>query len=260
MITGLTPPSHGRATVAGRPFAELPNPMRTAGVLLDASAMHPGRSGRRTLHVAAAMAGVPSERVEDALHRVGLGNAGNKRVGAYSLGMRQRLGIAQALLGDPQLLILDEPANGLDPEGIAWMRRLLRDFADRGGTVLLSSHLLSEVQATVDHLVVIAGGQVVASGPMDELLATNTVIVRSPDRDALLGALAHAGAAFSTNPDGSVTVDASTGGFDPDVIGRLCLRHGIALSELRRDDATGLEDLFFSLTATNTADHSEAAA
>ena len=251
MLTGLTPPDRGRSTVAGRPFVELPNPLRTVGVLLDATAMHPGRTGRRTLHIAARIAGLPLDGVDAALHRVGLAGAADRRVGAYSLGMRQRLGIAQALLGEPQVLILDEPANGLDPEGIAWMRGLLREFADRGGTVLLSSHLLSEVQATVDHLIVIAGGAVVANGPLQDLLASDGAIVRSPERDALLAMLTAAGASFSTNPDGSVTVDSSVGGLDLDRLGRLALDARVPLSELRRADSAGLEELFFSLTSSN---------
>jgi ABC-2 type transport system ATP-binding protein len=255
MLTGLTPPDSGRATVAGRPFAALPNPVRVAGVLLDATAMHPGRTGRRTLQIAARMAGLPLEKVDESLYRVGLhGAAPDRRVGNYSLGMRQRLGIAQALLGDPQVLILDEPANGLDPEGIAWMRGLLREFADRGGTVLLSSHLLGEVQATVDHLVVIAGGAIVAAGPLGDLLATSSAVVRSPEREALLRMLTAAGASFSTNPDGSVTVDTAVAGLDPERLGRLALEHGVPLSELRRADAAGLEDLFFSLTASTASE------
>jgi ABC-2 type transport system ATP-binding protein len=217
--------------------------------------MHPGRTGRRTLQIAARMAGLPLEKVDESLHRVGLqGAAPDRRVGNYSLGMRQRLGIAQALLGDPQVLILDEPANGLDPEGIAWMRGLLREFADRGGTVLLSSHLLGEVQATVDHLVVIAGGAIVAAGPLGDLLATSSAVVRSPEREALLRMLATAGASFSTNPDGSVTVDTAVAGLDPERLGRLALEHGVPLSELRRADAAGLEDLFFSLTASTASE------
>lgn len=170
MIVGLVRPDRGTATIGGRPFAELPNPSRVVGALLDASAMHPGRSGRATLSIAARLAGVSIRRVDELLDVVGLAGAADQRVGSYSLGMRQRLGIAQALIGDPAALILDEPTNGLDPAGIAWMRSLLRDFADRGGTVLLSSHLLHEVQATADRLVILAGGSVVAAGHLDDLL------------------------------------------------------------------------------------------
>ncbi len=171
MITGLTRPDAGRATVAGKRFAELPNPARTVGTLLDAAAFHDGRTGRETLQIACTMTGVPKARAARLLDAVGLSRDANRRVGGYSLGMRQRLGLAHALVGEPSVLILDEPANGLDPEGIAWIRTLLRDFAARGGTVLLSSHLLAEVQATADHLVIIDQGRVVASGTQASLLA-----------------------------------------------------------------------------------------
>jgi ABC-2 type transport system ATP-binding protein len=171
MITGLTRPDAGRATVAGKRFADLPNPARTVGTLLDAAAFHDGRTGRETLRLACTMTGVPKARAADLLDAVDLSGDANRRVGSYSLGMRQRLGLAHALIGEPSVLILDEPANGLDPEGIAWIRTMLRDFAARGGTVLLSSHLLAEVQATADHLVIIDHGRVVASGSQTSLLA-----------------------------------------------------------------------------------------
>ena len=171
MICGLARPSDGWATVLGTPYGVIPNPGRHVGVLLDASAQHGGRTGEETLTVAAMTLGVGRDRVDAVLDDVGLaGRAARRRVRTYSLGMRQRLGIAHALLGEPQVLILDEPANGLDPEGIVWMRRLLRDFADRGGTVLLSSHLLREVEKIADHLVVIGGGRIVAQGATEELL------------------------------------------------------------------------------------------
>ena len=263
MITGLTRPDGGTATVDGRPFADLPNTLRVAGTLLDASAMHPGRTGRATLRIAARMAGLPNSRVEDVLTRVGLaGAAADRRVGNYSLGMRQRLGIGQALLGDPRVLILDEPANGLDPEGIAWMRTLLRDFADRGGTVLLSSHLLAEVQATVDQLVVIAGGEVVASGPLDVLLASTALLIRSPEPDALHRMLIGAGIPFGANPDRSVTVDTASGDIDSRCIAQLALDAGVLVTELRAADTGGLEQLFLSLTsgAARVAAHAQEAA
>jgi ABC-2 type transport system ATP-binding protein len=174
MLTGLTPPTAGTATVLGTEFARLPNPGRQVGVLLDASAQHAGRSGREVLRLTADVLGVSRARVPELLDRVGLPqSAARKRVGQYSLGMRQRLGIAQSLLGEPSVLILDEPANGLDPEGIVWMRGLLRDFADRAGTVLLSSHLLHEIEAVADNLVVISHGQIVAQGDKAELLASS---------------------------------------------------------------------------------------
>jgi ABC-2 type transport system ATP-binding protein len=170
MIAGLARPDAGSATIAGQRYAELPNPARVVGTLLDASAMHSGRTGRATLRIAATVAGVPAKRADELLEAVGLAGAARRRVGTYSLGMRQRLGLAQALIGYPSVLILDEPANGLDPEGIAWIRALLRDFADRGGTVLLSSHMLPEVQAAADHVVVISAGRIVARGALADLL------------------------------------------------------------------------------------------
>ena len=172
MLVGLTRPSSGRATVLGAPFTALPNPGRRVGVLLDASAQHSGRTGREVLVVGAMLMGLPESRADELIERVGLtSDEASRRTGTYSLGMRQRLGIAHALLGEPQVLILDEPANGLDPAGIHWMRRLLREFADRGGAVLLSSHLLHEVEVVADEFVVIGGGRVLASGSKSALLA-----------------------------------------------------------------------------------------
>lgn len=259
MIVGLTHPDHGTSTIHGRPFVELPNPTRVVGTLLDPSAMHAGRTGRATLTIAARMAGVPAGRVEHLLDLVGLTQAANRRVGGYSLGMRQRLGIAQTLVGEPEVLILDEPANGLDPEGIAWMRELLRDFADRGGTVLLSSHLLQEVQATVDHLVVISRGEVVACGPLTELLASSSLLLRTPDPEALARALRSARIDYRPGPDQTFAVDVLDGRVTPEMIARVALEHQVLLTELRQSDSGGLEHLFFSLTATQ-ADHSQEAA
>ena len=245
MICGLTPPTAGTATVDGVPYRQLGNPGRRVGVLLDASAQHAGRTGREVLTLAAMTMGVERKRVEASLDKVGLNaTAAKRRVRAYSLGMRQRLGLAYALLGDPDILILDEPANGLDPEGIFWMRGLLRDFADRGGTVLLSSHLLHEVEAVADQLVVIGGGKVVAQGDKNELLAATGMVVRALDMDALDTVLRGIGLTGTRTTDGGVTVQA-----DAETIGRAAAQAGLVLLELRPAGSGGLEQMFLALTA-----------
>ncbi|KPM56109.1 ABC transporter [Frankia sp. CcI49] len=257
MITGLTRPDSGYATVAGFPFTQLRNPARKVGTLLDAAAVHPGRTGRATLRLTADLIGMPPSRADDLLEEVGLPRgAADRRVGTYSLGMRQRLGIAQAMIGEPEVLILDEPANGLDPEGIAWMRTLLRSFAADGGTVLLSSHLLGEVQATVDRLVVVGGGRVVAAGSLDELLSSAGLVLRATDPRALARVLFEAGLPHVVHEDGSTVVDTSApaaSGVDAESIARLAASHGLVLLELRQADRTGIEDLFFSLTRAGGA-------
>ncbi|MFC4018873.1 ABC transporter ATP-binding protein [Micromonospora sp. GCM10011542] len=244
MICGLTAPTAGRATVAGRPYRDLPNPGREVGVLLDASAQHAGRTGREALALTAYTMGLDRREVAAKLDLVGLNAvAAKRRIRAYSLGMRQRLGLAQALLGDPRVLILDEPANGLDPEGIFWMRGLLRDFADRGGTVLLSSHLLREVEAVADRLVVIGGGRIVAQGDKAELLAGGGTLVRARDAAALSRALDTAGLSAVDGPDG-LLVQA-----DGEAVGQVAADANVALAELRPAGSGGLEQLFLTLTA-----------
>jgi ABC-2 type transport system ATP-binding protein len=244
MICGLTPPSAGTTTVLDRPYRNLDNPGRRVGVLLDASAQHSGRTGREVLAVSAQVLGVAPSKVGELLDLVGLDKqAAKKRVGQYSLGMRQRLGIAHALLGDPSVLILDEPANGLDPEGIYWMRGLLRDFADRAGTVLLSSHLLGEVEAVADQLLVIGHGKLVAQGAKHELLSAAGVIVRALDTTVLHEALAEAGLTATPGADGALLVEAQA-----EDVGRIAAANGIVLLELRPADTGGLERLFLSLT------------
>jgi ABC-2 type transport system ATP-binding protein len=245
MICGLTPPTAGSSAVLGMHYRKLPNPGRDVGVLLDASAQHSGRTGREVLALSAALMGVDRRRVGELLDRVGLsGSAARKRVGKYSLGMRQRLGIAHALLGEPSVLILDEPANGLDPEGIFWMRGLLRDFADRAGTVLLSSHLLREVEAVADNLVVIGNGRIVAHGAKQELLAATGTIVRALDPADLHIAIADAGLTATPGADGALLVEA-----EPEAVGRAAAAAGAVLTELRPADGGGLEHLFLSLTS-----------
>jgi ABC-2 type transport system ATP-binding protein len=245
MICGLTPPTAGHTSVLDTSYRKLPNPGLRVGVLLDASAQHSGRTGREVLKLTAAVLGVDGARVPELLERVGLPRAAaRKRVGNYSLGMRQRLGIAQALIGEPEVLVLDEPANGLDPEGIFWMRGLLREFADRGGTVLLSSHLLREVEAVADQLVVIGEGRIVAEGTKAELLATSGTLVRAAEPEALYDGLLAAEIAVEPAADGALVVDA-----EPAVVGRVAADRGVALVELRPADGGGLEQLFLSLTA-----------
>ena len=245
MIVGLSEPDAGQARVLGGAYRALPNPARRVGVLLDASAQHGGRRGREALAVSALTLGVPDRRADELLAVVGLDrSAARKRVKQYSLGMRQRLGIANALLGDPEVLILDEPANGLDPEGMRWMRGLLRDFADRGGTVLLSSHLLHEVEAIADRLVIIGNGRIAAQGSRAELLAGAGTLVRAADDAALQAALAAADLTAKPLDDGGFVVDA-----EPEQVGRAALDGAVALTHLGPSESAGLEQLFFDLTA-----------
>ena len=244
MLTGLSLPDGGHSTVLGRPYRDLPNPGRRVGVLIDAAAQHGGRRGREALAVSAQLMGVEQARVATLLELVGLDrSAARKRVRHYSLGMRQRLGIAHALLGEPEVLILDEPANGLDPPGIRWMRDLLRDFADRGGTVLLSSHLLHEVQALADRVVIIDHGRILAEGSLSDLLASTGTVVRGDDDERLRSALDAAGLETRPALDGGFVVEAQ-----PEAVGRVALEAGVALSHLAPSDASGLEQLFFDLT------------
>ena len=245
IITGLTLPDAGTATVNGVPFASMANPGRHVGVLLDASAQHAGRTGREILRIGAQTMGLPSSRAEEMLALVGLTpTEAKRRVRNYSLGMRQRLGIAHALLGDPSILVLDEPANGLDPAGIHWMRGLLRWYADRGGTVLLSSHLLHEVEQIADRLILIGRGRIVAQGTKAELLATKGTLVRGESSDDLARALTQAGLTIHPLGDGGFRCDE-----EPLVIGRAAAAAGVALSELRAAEGSGLEQLFLELTA-----------
>jgi ABC-2 type transport system ATP-binding protein len=241
MVTGLTPPTAGASWVAGRPYREWPNPGHVAGVLLDASAVHPGRTGGAHLRNAALLMGVPARRVGELLAQVGLADAAHKKVGKYSLGMRQRLGLAHALLADPPVLVLDEPINGLDPVGIRATRELLRGHAARGGTVLLSSHVLSEVDQTADRIVMIGNGRIVADGPIRQLLASHRSLVHGPDMNAIAGALVRAGIRIQPGPNGQIMADAPTAAVSDAVFAAGVRVHGIA------EHQQNLEELFFRL-------------
>lgn len=245
IMVGLTRPTSGSATIEGHHYADLPCPGRDVGVLLDASAQHAGRTGRETLTIAAQTVGVSQSRVDQILDLVSLTPAeSRRRVRNYSLGMRQRLGIATALIGDPHVLILDEPANGLDPAGIRWMRDLLRQYADLGGTVLLSSHLLHEIEVIADDLIVIGQGQIVAQGTKQDLLATAGTVVRTPEVSALRRAVVNAGLTAHESGQDGLRVEA-----EPDIVGRIALTSGISLVELRPAEGAGLEEMFLQLTA-----------
>jgi ABC-2 type transport system ATP-binding protein len=245
VLCGLATATAGTATVGGRPLRDLPSPGRVVGVLLDASAQHAGRSGREVLTLSARLMGLPDSRVAACLALVGLTAAeADARTGTYSLGMRQRLGLAHALLGEPQVLVLDEPANGLDPAGIRWMRDLLRRFADDGGTVLLSSHLLREVEAVADDLVLIGRGRVLTQGSAGELLAAPGTEVRSLDDSALARALLSAGHDVRPLDGGGLATSAGA-----EAVGRAALDQGVVVLDLRPARSAGIEDLFFALTA-----------
>jgi ABC-2 type transport system ATP-binding protein len=249
MLVGLSTPDSGEARILGGRYRDLPNPGRRVGILLDASAQHAGRRGREALAISAKTMGVPAQRVDTLLELVGLDDtAARRRVGQYSLGMRQRLGFAHALLGDPEVLILDEPANGLDPEGMRWMRGLLRDFAERGGTVLLSSHLLAEVDAVADRMMIIGGGRIQAQGTRAELLTESGTIVEAADLAGLDAALQRAGLATQLIDGDRRLVEA-----EPEVVARAALVGGVVLHRLAPADGAGLERLFLELTASGAS-------
>ena len=247
MLLGLMQPDAGTATFNGSPYTSLTQPLRTVGAVLE-TAFHPARSGRNHLRVYCRAAGFPVTRADEVLVQVGLADAGNRRAGGYSLGMRQRLALATALLGDPAVLVLDEPANGLDPEGIQWLRGFLRHMAhDQGRTVLVSSHLLSEVEQTVDRVVIVGAGRLVREGSMEQLRSgadgAGTVLVRSPEVARLAAVLRDEGARV-TQEDGALTVTGST----PAEVGRRAFAAGVELHELRAH-TSGLEEIYFQLTS-----------
>ena len=248
MVLGLARPTAGSATIFGQPFAALPDPARSVGANLEVCGMHPGRSGRDHLRALAALAGLPMPRVEEVLDLVEMREAADRRAGGYSTGMRQRLGLAATLLGDPEVLVLDEPANGLDPQGIRWLRDFLRAMAAEGRTVLVSSHVLAEVAQTVDDVVVIHRGRLVQSGPIASLLTGEGVRVRSPRATELGAALARDGAEVRT--DGAVL---HVLGRTTDEVGDLAFAIGVPVHELALE-AASLEEIFFRLTSDHDAD------
>ncbi len=244
MLLGLVRQSAGTATIGGRRYVDLADPLGTVGAALEATSFHPGRSGRDHLRVLADAASIPHARVDELLELTGIPAAARKRAGAYSMGMRQRLGLAAALLGDPHVLVLDEPANGLDPEGIRWLRGFLRHLSGEGKTILVSSHLLQEVEQTVDDVIIIANGRLVRSGPMAELHGTPGAVVRTSDRDALAGALRVADVTSSPGDEPDTLVADTT---DLRLVGDVALRAGLPVYGLAPKRAD-LEALFFQLT------------
>jgi ABC-2 type transport system ATP-binding protein len=250
LILGLDAPTGGTATIGGRPFRDRRRGLRDAGALLDATAVPAGRSAAAHLAALARGNGLPVSRVGAVLEEVGLADVARRRVGGFSLGMKQRLGIAAALLGDPAVLIFDEPANGLDPEGIRWVRGLFRGLAAEGRTVLVSSHLMSEMEHTADHLIVIGRGRLIADTPaaaFTEQGARAHVAARTPSAAAFTAVLAAAGAAVVPGPDGLLNIT----GLTVTEVGDLALAHGIALHELASRRAS-LEEAFMELTADST--------
>ncbi len=243
MLLGLVHPSAGTATIDGVPYRGLDDPLRVVGAALEATNFHPGRSGRDHLRVLAAAGGIPSHRVDELLELTGIPAAARKRAGEYSMGMRQRLALAAALLGDPRVLILDEPANGLDPEGIRWLRGFLRHLSDGGKTILISSHLLQEVQQTVDDILIIHNGQLVTSGTVEALSGGRGAVVRTSDPERLAGALRVADVRATPGADDTLVVDTT----DLRLVGDVALHAGLPVWELRAKEAD-LEELFFALT------------
>jgi ABC-2 type transport system ATP-binding protein len=246
ILLGLVHADGGSATFDGRNFEKLPEPSAEVGAVLEDASFHPGRSGRNHLRILAAAGGHPASRVDEVLELVGIADAGDRLVKGYSMGMRQRLAIAAALLGDPEVLILDEPANGLDPPGIRWMRELLRSEAGRGRAVLVSSHLLSEVSQSVDDVVVIAHGKLRTAGSLQQVLGQaegGVTRVRARNLEALGRALAEAGLEYEPDDSGALLVR----GVAPDAIGETANQHRVALSELVAVGPS-LEDVFFELT------------
>lgn len=245
MLLGLIAPTSGSATIGGRRYRDLKHPLQTVGAVLESSSFHPGRSAAAHLRVYAHAAGIAASRVDDALGIVGLGDVAGRKVGGFSLGMRQRLGLAYALLGDPGVLVLDEPTNGLDPEGIRWIRRFLRDLAAEGRTVLVSSHLLAEVQQSVDSLMIITRGHLVYQGGIENVVPQDEIatVVDAEDREALRRAIAAAGFESDERRTGL-----AVRGADAPTVGRIAADAGIALTALQRK-GPAFEEVFLELVS-----------
>lgn len=246
-LLGLARPSSGQALLMGSRYADLREPLRVVGAALEVTGFHPGRSARRHLQVSAVAAGIDPARIEAVLAATAMTEYADRRVGGFSSGMRQRLALSTALLGEPTILVLDEPANGLDPAGMAWLRGALRTFADRGGAVLISSHVLAEVQAVADRVVVIGRGRLVTEGPTDVLTASAGVFVRTPRVDTLAEALRADGATVVVEADGLAVT-----GVPIERVGEVAARDGIVLHELRTRTTT-LEEAFLDLTEGGSA-------
>ncbi|MDG4796854.1 ATP-binding cassette domain-containing protein [Micromonospora sp. WMMD1082] len=253
MLTGLVSPTSGTATIGGRPYRRLSQPSRTVGAVFDSGAFHPGHTARDHLRVYAALGGYPDSRVTDLLDLLGLTEAADRRTQGFSTGMRQRLSLATALLGDPSVLLLDEPSNGLDPEGALWLRGFLRRLADDGRTVLVSSHVLSEIQQLVDDVVVIRRGELVAAGPWSRLAGPPAVLVSSPDADRLAAALRVSGPAGDAPRVEAVEAGRlRVHGLDAPRVADLAAAHRLRVHELVTESAS-LEQLFLQLTTDRTA-------
>ncbi|WP_045076085.1 ABC transporter ATP-binding protein [Psychromicrobium lacuslunae] len=255
MIVGLDRPNHGSVTVNGKKYAEHKNPLHQVGALLDAKAVHTSRSAYNHLRAMAATHSIPKARVDQVIEMTGLGQVAKKKAGGFSLGMGQRLGIANALLGDPQTLILDEPVNGLDPEGVLWVRNLVRYLAGEGKTVFLSSHLMSEMAQTADHLIVIGRGKIIADAPISELIAgnrANRVRVRTPQTTELTRLLAANGVTISASEAETLEVS----GMESRQIAQIALDNQVLVYELSPLSAS-LEEAYFDLTKDEVEYHSQ---
>ena len=257
MLIGLDRPDAGTALINGKPYRELPDPLRAVGVMLEAKAFHPARSARAHLGALAASNDIPDRRVEEVLRIVGLESVAGRRAGKFSLGMGQRLGVAAALLGDPAVLLLDEPVNGLDPEGILWIRNLLKGLAAEGRTVFVSSHLMSEMAVTATELVVVGRGRLIAAGSVEQLVGRasgGAVVVRTREADRLAAALQ--GPGRHIEPAGAETLNVS--GMSSEAVGLVAAREGVPLIELTPVQAT-LEEAFMEITRDSVEFHGSAA-